>query len=84
MLLPLDLIKVRRILQQPRALNLRHIPNERLVPSLHDFVEDDPVSLAILAVKSDRHTFINRREKGNLQTSTSSDARAASSRHSQS
>ena len=47
-ILPLDLVEIRRILQQPRALDFCDIPNESLISRFHDLVEDDPVGFAIL------------------------------------
>jgi hypothetical protein len=40
-------IKIRRILHQPPLLNLRNLPNKRLVPRLHYLMKQHPLRLAI-------------------------------------
>ena len=40
-------VKGRRILDQPVLLNLSNVPDKRLLPGLHDLMENDPISLTV-------------------------------------
>ena len=42
----------RRVLCQPAFLYLCDVPDESLLPRLHDFMKDDPVRLSILSMLS--------------------------------